>query len=148
MQVVQAFDDVARGVLAGLAASLHMPPNTFQPVLDTAAVHSNKQSASSLEAIHYMLLESQAATSSAPEACQAHEDKGLLTLIYSDTEQGLWVRPCIVAVSNLQGSTRVERDQVPAEQTQLLLAIGGHIDNLQPFLSLNALHLMTCLCKH
>ncbi|KAL3135555.1 hypothetical protein ABBQ38_006033 [Trebouxia sp. C0009 RCD-2024] len=88
--VVQAFDDIARGILESLAKSLQLPADAFQPILDQTAVDSGKQSASSLEAIHYMMPEGVATSLGAP-ACEAHEDKGLLTLIYSDTAQGLHV---------------------------------------------------------
>ena len=88
---MQAFDDIAREQLEGLAKSLQLPPAAFLPILDSTALNSRRQSASSLEAIHYMLPEAAAADGGAPEACEAHEDKGLLTLIYADTEQGLQV---------------------------------------------------------
>lgn len=90
--MVQAFDDIARGVLEGLAKSLQLPADAFLPILDPTAVDNKKPSASSLEAIHYMLPEDAITNSGAP-ACEAHEDKGLLTLIYSDQEQGLHVGP-------------------------------------------------------
>ncbi|KAL3158725.1 hypothetical protein ABBQ32_011459 [Trebouxia sp. C0010 RCD-2024] len=92
--VVQALDDIARGVLEGLAKALQLPADAFLPVLDQTAVDTSKQSASSLEAIHYMLPERADEKLGAP-ACEAHEDKGLLTLIYSDIQQGLQVqKPC------------------------------------------------------
>ena len=89
--MVQAFDDIAREQLEGIAKSLQLPAATFLPILDPTAVDSSRQSASSLEVVHYML----PADLGAPEACEAHEDKGLLTLIYADTERGLQVS-CIV----------------------------------------------------
>ena len=46
---------------------------------------------SSLEAFHYMLPEGAAAHLGSLEACEAHADKGLLTVIYADTEEGLQV---------------------------------------------------------
>ena len=52
---------------------------------------SSKQSPSSLEAIHYRLPVGAAAGSSSTEACEVHSDKGLLTVIYADTVQGLQV---------------------------------------------------------
>lgn len=36
----------------------------------------------------------------APESCEAHEDKGLLTLIYADTEQGVQV--CCIVMAMLK----------------------------------------------
>ena len=72
--MVQAFDDIARGVLEGLAKMLQLPADAFLPILDQTAVDSSKQSASSLEALHYMLPLGAAANSGAP-ACEAQEDK-------------------------------------------------------------------------
>ena len=86
--MVQALDDVARRILAGLAQTLQLPADAFLPILDQTAVNLSEQSASSLEAIHYKLPEGSVADLGAP-ACVAHEDKGLLTLIYSDAQQGL-----------------------------------------------------------
>lgn len=84
-------DDIARGLLEGLAGALQLPAATFLPLLDLTAVDSSKRSASSLEAIHYMLPQNANTGSGATEACEAHEDKGLLTVVYADTEQGLQV---------------------------------------------------------
>ncbi len=89
--MVQALDDIARGVLEGLAKRLQLRADAFLPILDRKAVDTSKQSASSLEAIHYMQPGGAAADPGAP-ACAAHEDKGLLTLVYSDTEEGLHMR--------------------------------------------------------
>ena len=95
--MVQAFDDIAREHLEGIAKSLQLPAAAFLPILDSKALNSRKQSASSLEAIHYKLPEA-ATTHVAPsEACEAHGDKGLLTLIYADTEQGLQVDRIVTA---------------------------------------------------
>ncbi|KAL3158724.1 hypothetical protein ABBQ32_011457 [Trebouxia sp. C0010 RCD-2024] len=88
--MVQALDIIARGLLEGLAKSLHLPADAFLPIPDHRAVESMRQSASSPEVIHYMLPEGADVDLSAP-ACEAHEDKVLLTLICSDTEQGLQV---------------------------------------------------------
>ena len=89
--MVQSFDDIARETLEGIANTLQLPEAAFLPILDSLALDSRKQSASSLEAIHYMLPDGAAADVGGPEACEAHEDKGLLTLIYADTEHGLQV---------------------------------------------------------
>ena len=62
-----------------------------QALLEATAVKSGKQSASSLEAIFYILPESAAAALNSLTACQSHEDKGLLTVIYADTDIGLQV---------------------------------------------------------
>lgn len=75
VDVMQAFDDLARGLIMSLAASLHLPADAFQPILDNAELYC-KQSASTLEAIHDMLPESQAVQLNTPEACREHKDKG------------------------------------------------------------------------
>lgn len=85
---MQALDDIARGLLEGLAKSLQLPAAAFWPILDSLAVDSSRRSASSLEASYYMVPETELG---APGACQAHDEKGLLTLMYSDTEQILQV---------------------------------------------------------
>ena len=92
---MQAFDDIARDQLEGIAKSLQLPTAAFLPILDSKALNCKKQSSSSLEAIHYLLPEGAAADVGAPEACEAHEDKGMLTLIYADTQQGLQVGWCM-----------------------------------------------------
>ena len=89
--MVQSLDDIAREQMQGLETSLQLPAGAFSSRLDSKPVDSSKQSASSLEALHYMLPEGAAAHLDALEACEAHEDKGLLTVIYADTAQGLQV---------------------------------------------------------
>ena len=89
--MVETLDDMAREQLQSLEKPLQLPAGAFSALLDSRAVESSKQSASSLEAIHYTLPEGAAAHLGSLEACEAHEDKGLLTVIYADTAQGLQV---------------------------------------------------------
>ncbi len=77
-----------------MAESLSLPLTAFEPILDTAHVKKGQPSASSLEAIHYMLPRDAAANppTTTSAGCDAHVDKGLLTLVYSDIVNGLEVR--------------------------------------------------------
>ena len=59
--MVQTFDDIARAQLAGLEQTLQLPAGAFLPFLESSSVNSSKQSASCLEAFHYMLPEGAAA---------------------------------------------------------------------------------------
>ena len=88
LQVVQVMDSTAKDVLSYLAVALGLPNITFDRICGSAV---RQPSASSLEAIHYMLPDTHAADIAAPAACEAHVDKGLLTLISSDASQGLQV---------------------------------------------------------
>ena len=87
---MQTFDDIARAQLAGLEQTLQLPVGAFLPFLESSSVNSSKQSASCLKAFHYMLPEGAAAGPGSLEGCEAHEDKGLLTVVYAAT--GLQVR--------------------------------------------------------
>ena len=89
--MVQTLDDIARKHLQGLEEALKLPGGASSLLLDSRAVDSSRQSSSSLEAFHYMLPEGAAAHLGSLEAFEAHADKGLLTVIYADTEQGLQV---------------------------------------------------------
>lgn len=91
LQVVQAMDLIAKGVMSHLAVALRLPNDAFNQIYESAAPNANQPSASSLEAIHYMLPDTHAADNAAPAACEAHVDKGLLTLICSDASQGLQI---------------------------------------------------------
>ncbi len=91
LQVVQAMDLIAKGVMSHLAVALRLPNDAFNQIYESAAPNANQPSASSLEAIHYMLPDTHAADNAAPAACEPHVDKGLLTLICSDASQGLQV---------------------------------------------------------
>ena len=75
-----------------IATTLALPANAFLPILDSAVVRQGELSSSSLEAIHYILPATAAAADhSVSTGCESHVDKGLLTLIHSDTAQGLQV---------------------------------------------------------
>lgn len=87
--MVQTLSDIARENLQGLEKTLQLPAGAFLPFLESTAVDSGKQSSCSLEAIHYKLPEG--AGSGSLTACESHEDKGLLTVIYADTYRGLQV---------------------------------------------------------
>ena len=86
--MVQVLDSIAKDVLSYLAVALGLPNVTFDRICGSAV---RPPSASSLEAVHYMLPDTHAADNAAPAACEAHVDKGLLTLIRSDASQGLQV---------------------------------------------------------
>ncbi len=84
-------DFIAKDVTSHLAVALRLPNDAFNQICGSAALDDHQPSASSLEAIHYMLPDTDAADIAAPAACEAHVDKGLLTLISSDARQGLQV---------------------------------------------------------
>ncbi len=84
-------DFIAKDVMSHLAVALGLPNDAFNQICGSVALDDNQPSASSLEAIHYMLPDTDAADIAAPAACEAHVDKGLLTLICSDACQGLQV---------------------------------------------------------
>ena len=84
-------DLIVKGVLSHLVVTLGLPNDALYQICGSAALDDNQPSASSLEAIHYMLPDTHAADVAAPAACEAHVDKGLLTLISSDASQGLQV---------------------------------------------------------
>ena len=91
-QVTRAFETLATGLLTHLAEGLGLPLDTFNFLLNTTAPqHSEAVAASGLETIHYLAPSAPAADESASASCDAHIDKGLLTLIFPDTEQGLYV---------------------------------------------------------
>ena len=77
--------------MTDLAMALHLPASAFQPVLGPAPEEGSHAGASCLEAIHYPLPDANAADIANSASCAAHEDKGLLTLIHSDSCQGLKV---------------------------------------------------------
>ena len=101
--MVQALDDNARERLQQYEKRLQLPAGAMSQLLDSVASVSSKQSASSLEAIHYMLPEDAAEHASSLEACEAHEDKGLLTVVYADTEQGFQVGNQLKGASCCEG---------------------------------------------
>lgn len=81
-------DVTAKDVMSYLAVALRLPNHAFDQIFESAAPNANQPSASSLEA---MLPDTHAADNAAPAACEAHVDKGLLTLICSNASQGLQV---------------------------------------------------------
>jgi len=101
LQVVQATDLIAKDVMSHLAVALRLPKDAFNQICGSAAPDDNQPSASSLEAIHYMLPDTHAADLAAPAACEAHVDKGLLTLICSDASQGLQVLTSTLRVAHI-----------------------------------------------
>ena len=89
--MVDALDKFARRVLVFLAESLELPADVFQPILEAGSMNSG---VSTLETIHYFAPARVAvdhAQSSASANCDAHVDRGLLTIIYSDVPSGLQV---------------------------------------------------------
>lgn len=83
---------LARKILVSLAEALSLPPATFDSLLEInmPCSTSHLPSASNLEAILYFN-DGRKGQNSATESCEAHVDKGLLTLIHADSEQGLQV---------------------------------------------------------
>ncbi|KAL0027691.1 hypothetical protein WJX79_009241 [Trebouxia sp. C0005] len=85
--VIQLLDNDARGMMVHLARVLHVPATCFLQFLGPKLAVEDQLFASSLEAINYAL----PANSADPNGCQSHVDKGLLTLIHSDSSDGLQV---------------------------------------------------------
>ena len=98
---MQATDLIAKDVMSHLAVALRLPKDAFNQICGSAAPDDNQPSASNLEAIHYMLPHTHAADLAAPAACEAHVDKGLLTLICSDASQGLQVLTSTLRVAHI-----------------------------------------------
>ena len=89
--MLETLDEFARRVLMSLAELLKLPADAFEHVLDSGPVRC---SASVLETIQYFAPAKTAinvAQSSAFTNCDAHVDRGLLTVIYSDVPSGLQV---------------------------------------------------------
>lgn len=86
-QVVQLLDNDARGMMVHLAKILCIPATCFLQILGSTLAVVDQSFASSLEAINYAL----PANGADPIGCQSHVDKGLLTLIHSDSSDGLQV---------------------------------------------------------
>ncbi len=91
-QVVQLLDNDARGMMVHLPQVLHVPAACFLQILGPTSAVEDQCFASSLEAINYAL----PANGADPTGCQSHVDKGLLTLIHSDSSDGLQVFSSIV----------------------------------------------------
>ena len=88
---MQVFDEVATGVITDLAETLQLQSTVFTSLHTTTATHLG---ASCLETIHYMApsMTDASLDANASASCEAHVDKGLLTLIFPDTAQGLQVK--------------------------------------------------------
>ena len=91
-QVVQLLDNDARGMMVHLAQVLHVPATCFLQILGPTLAVEDQCFASSLEAINYAL----PANGADQTGCQSHVDKRLLTLIHSDSSDGLQVFSLIV----------------------------------------------------
>ena len=94
--MLREFDALARKILAHLAQTLSLSSSTFDPLLETITPWKPgpHPPASALEAIRYFIDDGPTPGSSqnnATASCEAHVDKGLLTLIHADTKQGLEV---------------------------------------------------------
>ena len=81
-------------MLAQLAQQLEMPPDVFESIFDKPPVLTDGVAASTLDTIHYPApnMTGPLVDANASANCEAHVDKGLLTLIFPDTEQGLQVK--------------------------------------------------------
>lgn len=92
-QVVQQLDDIARQVLAQMADGLNLPWKAFESLLGTAVPRGDGAvSASILDTIQYTAPTlSRVHGADRAANCEAHVDKGVLTLILPDTSQGLQV---------------------------------------------------------
>jgi len=86
-RVVQLLDNDARGMVVHLAQVLHVPATCFLQILGPTLAVEDQCFASSLEAINYAL----PANGADPTGCQSQVVKGLLTLIHSDSCDGLQV---------------------------------------------------------
>lgn len=94
-QAVQTLDDLATGLGTDIAEMLNLQPGILNSLHATAArQQAGAAAASSLETIHYMTpsMTRAALDARTSASCEVHVDKGLLTLIFSDTVQGLQVQ--------------------------------------------------------
>lgn len=90
--MVQRLEDIARLLLAQLARHLKLPLYFFEPLLSTPdQKQDSNESASVLDTIHYMPPSTDAVNPNLFANCESHVDKGLLTVIFPDTEEGLQV---------------------------------------------------------
>ena len=80
---MQILNDLATGMTTDLAESLRLQSTSLNSLHATSA---SQLSASSLETIHYMAPSMTDATldANSSASCEAHVDKGLLTLIFPD----------------------------------------------------------------
>lgn len=93
------FDDIARDMLAQLAESLQLPFGIFNPLLGPASSNGDGAlTASLLDTINYMSPEANSISNTDTSAsCEAHIDRGLLTILFPDTVHGLQVQCCMVS---------------------------------------------------
>ena len=87
-------DALAKAVLGQLAVALFLSPDAFDPVLTTAVPKRGKSAASILQAIHYKPRSQTGTEFGSSTECEAHVDRGLLTILYPDAKQGLQVTHC------------------------------------------------------
>ncbi len=96
VQVTKIMDTGARHVLAAIANSypLQLANNAFDKILEDTEAKQEQPSSSSLDLIQYLQPDS---TDPAGQqgGCQPHQDKGLLTVIWSSSISGLQVRVCL-----------------------------------------------------
>ena len=87
-------DDLARTTLRALEDGLHQPSDTLTRLLATAIPKVGDVAASTLHTVQYLTpsLGSAPLDANASANCGAHIDKGILSLIFPDTEQGLQVK--------------------------------------------------------
>ena len=89
-QVVCLLDQFAKLVLSQLATAMSLSPGTFESILDTSGVQqSGSVAASVLETINYKPPHPSGPVADQSGNCEAHVDKGLLTLVFPDTQDGL-----------------------------------------------------------
>lgn len=89
--MLREFDALARKILP-VEQTLSLSSSTFDPLLETITPwkSSPHPPASALEAIRYFI-DDGSGQNNVTASCEAHVDKGLLTLIHADAKQGLEV---------------------------------------------------------
>ncbi len=90
LQAFRVLNRAANTVLTALSKSPYMRTNLniFDSILDDPVLDPGKVASSKVDAIHYYDTE----TAREGGGCPAHEDRGLLTVIFADTDAGLQVR--------------------------------------------------------
>ncbi len=99
---MQTLDELAKGYMASVASLLGLSADAFQTIIECHTTDDKAHTgASSFEALHYLPLETTAASTS----CQADVEEGLLTLIYSDAPQSIQVQQvaCYCTILLLRG---------------------------------------------
>ena len=115
-------DFIVKAVMSHLAVALRLPNDAFNQICGSAALDNKQPSASSLEAIHYMLPDTDAADMAVPAACEAHVDKGLLTLVSSDVSEGLRVLTASLCGAHISAS----HSCTFGHSSKSLQAVGSH----------------------